>query len=138
MEEKKEKSLKFSEAVTKKVIKLLREDGKMSVADIASAIGKSNKTVYKMAQGKSRLSAEAYGKLASSISSSLVVAIQNITMEDVKEVAGKAGELAKELCCKGSKAGTKLSRSAVKKVVKTTGRLLQAAGEFIKALGVGG
>lgn len=145
---KKEQSAKFSAAVTQKVIKLLREAGKMPAGEIANVIGKSRNIVYRMAQGKVRLSAEDYGKLvrSGSLPSSALIALRDISKKDVRQAVDYAGKFAKDLYEKGSKEGIRLSKVAAYKGIrlskvaakgaaKTTGEFLQALGEFIKALG---
>ena len=154
---KKEQSVgaKFSAAVTRKVIQLLREDGKMSAGEIANVIGKSRNTVYSMAQGKPRLSAEDYGNLvrSGSLPSSVLAALQDISKKDVRQAVDDAGKFAKDLYEKGSKEGIRLSKVAIetgtglskvaaakgselsKNVAKVTGKCLKRLGEFIEALG---
>lgn len=133
----KKKEAGFSASATKRVIGILRTDGKMPVTKIAEIIGKSNNTVYNMAQGKATLSADEYGKLvfSGSLPSSVIAVLRSITMEDVKKRLSLAGELAQKICAGGSERGIRFSKAAAKKAARTTGRILQAAGEFIKALG---
>lgn len=131
------KETSFSASVTREVIRILRTDGKMPVTKIAEVIGKSNNTVYNMAQGKATLSADEYGKLvfSGSLPGSVLTALRNTTMEDVKKRVSQAGELAKKIYDSGSERGIGFSKAAAKKAARTTGRILQAAGDFIKAFG---
>ena len=137
----------FSSKVTKKIIQILREgDEKMTIPQIAKVIGKSKATVYNMDKGKARLSAEDYGKLAGSIGHATIDALQNITLEDVKEVADDVkkavqGFLKKsknkgiEFSKTAAEKGPKMSKSGAKYLARKTGGILKATGDFLKSLG---
>ena len=114
----------MSSSVSQRVVKLLIEEGKLSVDQIAKTIGRSKIFVNKVSKGEARLSAEELGKLTKSISSSLINKISAITMNDVKRVAANV--------VKETPGTTKV---ALKKMLKETGTILQSAGAFLKGLG---
>jgi predicted transcriptional regulator len=105
-------------------MKLLIEEGKLSVDQIAKIIGRSKVFANKVTRGEARLSAEDLGKLTKSISKSLINKISAITMNDVKCVA--------ENVVKKTPSATK---DALKRMSKEAGAILQSAGAFLKGLG---
>jgi len=129
----------FSKSATRKVIKLLRKEGKMSVAEVAKALGKSAATVYNMAAGRVCLSAQDYGKLlpeiSKSVSKSVVNAVEAITMDDVRRTAKKVQTRAKELSKTAAKKGVSASQEGAKFAAREVGAFLNAAGNLLKGLG---
>lgn len=125
----------MSHSVSQKVIRLLMEEGQMSVDKIAKKIGRSRTFVNKVINGEATLSAEELGKLTRSVGSylgsSLIKKISDITMDDVKEAAEKA----KTAAAKAVKGTPDFTSDVLKKALKETGSVIQSAGAFLKGLG---
>ena len=125
----------MSHSVSQKVIKLLMEEGHMSVSEIAKRIGRSRIFVNKVINGEATLSAEELGKLTRSVGSylgsSIIKKISDITMDDVKEAAEKA----KSAAAKAVKGTPDFTSDVLKKALKETGNVIQSAGAFLKGLG---
>ena len=134
-QEKAEKKNNMSHSVSQKVVNLLLDEGHMSAEKIAKKIGKRKAFVDKVANGKATLSAEELGKLTkavgSSIGSSLIKRISDITMDDVKEAAEKA----KSVAAKAVKGTPDFTSDVLRKALKETGNVIQSAGAFLKGLG---
>ena len=125
----------MSHSVSQKVVKLLMEEGQMSVSEIAKRIGRSRIFVNKVINGEATLSAEELGKLTRSVGSylgsSIIKKISDITMDDVKEAAEKA----KSAAAKAVKGTPDFTSDVLKKALKETGNVIQSAGAFLKGLG---
>ncbi len=125
----------MSHTVSQRVLRLLMDEGHMSVDQIAKKIGRSRIFVNRVANGEATLSAEELGKLTKSVGSylgsSLIKKISDITMDDVKDAAEKA----KSAAAKAVKGTPDFTSDVLKKALKETGNIIQSAGAFLKGLG---
>ncbi|MBN2589411.1 MAG: helix-turn-helix transcriptional regulator [Sedimentisphaerales bacterium] len=134
-QKKEAKKNNMSHSVSQKVLQLLMDEGQMSADKIAKKIGRSKVFVNKVINGEATLSAEELGKLTkavgSSLGSSLIKKISDITMDDVKEAAEKA----KSAAAKAVKGTPDFTSDVLKKALKEAGNVIQSAGSFLKGLG---
>jgi hypothetical protein len=111
----------------------------MTTEQIAQKLGKSKSFVNKVANGQATLSVEELGKLTVSVSrtlgSPIVKKISEITMEDVHENLEKAKEAVGDALKGIVKNAPSATANASKKVLKTTGRVIEAAGQFLQGFG---
>ncbi len=138
MRQKQKKSVKknnMSRTVSQRVLRLLMDEGNMSVDKIAKKLGRSRIFVNRVVNGEATLSAEELGKLTKSVGSylgsSLIKKISDITMDDVKDAAEKA----KSAAAKAVKGTPDFTSDVLKKALKETGNIIQSAGAFLKGLG---
>ena len=138
MVQKQKKTVKknnMSHTVSQRVLRLLMDEGQMSVDKIAKKLGRSRIFVNRVINGEATLSAEELGKLTKSVGSyfgsSFIKKISDITMDDVKDAAEKA----KSAAAKAVKGTPDFTSDVLKKALKETGNIIQSAGAFLKGLG---
>lgn len=117
--------VKIGAKVTKKIIDLLKKDGRMTQAEIARIIGKSPSFIYRAGRGEATLSVKDVAKLTGSVKEPVLHNLHDI----VQDIPNKISWLSKKLAATGKKA-TIAGKHARKKV----GRYLMELGEYLESL----